>query len=156
MRVAHLQQGEGSNIIVKLYNEYKKNIPVKYRINTSSKISSVFSSVIRTISDLVLEAEAGLVLNKLGYFYVAKSINPYIKTITKKDGTEEIHYSLEDNMRTSTIMFIPNIKRNNDFFGWGMDYTAHISSRRHIKDKIVNKNKRYKGYPYTFKQLKLI
>ena len=156
MRVAHLTQGMGSNLCVKLYNEYKKNIPVKYRINTASNISPVFSSVIKTISDLVFEADAGLVLNKLGYFYVAKSIHPYIKSIIKKDGTENLYYSLEENMRSSTVMFVPNIKSNSDFFGWGMDYSTHYTSKQHIKDKIVNRNKRYKGYPYTFKQLKLI
>ena len=156
MRVAHLQQGEGSNLIVRLYNEYKKDIPKKYRINTSSKISSVFSSVLKTISDLILEADAGLILNKFGYFYVAKSIKPYIKVYTRKDGTQELSYNLSGDLRNNTIMFIPNIKRNSDFFGWSMDYSSHTSSRKYIKDKIVNKNKRYKGYPYTFKQLKLI
>lgn len=155
--VSLLEQGIGSKYWIPLYNKYKLDIPKKYRINSIPVMNKVLPDILREWRNMILEAEAGIVLTNFGYFFVARSIEKVAARVYNPE-TEEIdfRYCTGNNMRPSRIMFIPSYKRNLDLYGWSMDSRTTLINTKKIWDNTLRKAVKYKGYPYTFKQMKLI
>lgn len=160
MSVAPLEQRTelgGGQYIYKLYNQYKKDLPKKYRINDKTQMIGTFSALLKEWSNLITETEAGLVLRNFGYFFVARRIKKVpAQTYYDEDGVMKALYTTKNGMRPSQVMFVPSIKRNSDLFGWSMDaLTTGTLQNREVR-KNTYRNIKYKGYPYSFKQIKLI
>lgn len=137
------------------YNKFKLKIPKKHRITDKNLFQRVFSSILSTTADQIVEQDGGVCLKGIGYWCVARSAHKRIKTCKI---TGELHYNVKFGMRPSRVLFFPYFRGYSKYSAMRfllMDHTVCESLKNRVREELEN-GRKYKVYPSTLKRLKLL
>lgn len=141
--------------LIKDYKEYKKHIPKKYHVTRERRLSKIVNELCKSIADNLVEAEGGVAIRGLGYFFIYRSERKRMLQRKLENGEFENYYNIRHQMRRIAPMFMPPIRRSFPLYSWSLDNSFSISVKLKLGDKL-KKGVKYKAYPFTVSKLKLI
>lgn len=141
--------------LYKDYKEYKKHIPKKYQVNRARRLSKIVNELFKSIADNLIEAEGGVTVKGLGYFFIYRSERKRMLQRKLENGEFETYYNIRHQMRKITPMFLTPQRRTFPMYSWSLDDSFSISIKLKLGEKL-KKGVKYKAYPFTVSKLKLI
>jgi hypothetical protein len=141
--------------LYKDYKQYKRHIPKKYQVNRSRRLSKIANELFRSIANNMLEAEGGVTIKGLGYFFIHRSEKKRMLQRKLENGEFESYFNIRHQMRRIAPMFIPAQRQTSPFYSWSFDDSFSISVKLKLRENL-KKGMKYKAYPFTVTKLKLI
>lgn len=111
-------------------------------------LRKIASHILREIRLRLVENEAGVMIDKFGYFFVLVSKGHMFRRIGAGENAKI--FTPEYGGQRVRVIFMPYIKDKNLSF-WSMDYTTGAGVFKEVKDKI-SKGHKYRGYPFSMRK----
>ena len=137
------------------YKEFKKHIPKKYQVSRARRLSKITNELFKAIADNMLEAEGGVTIKGMGYFFIHRSPKKRMLQRKLENGEVETYYNIRHQMRRIAPMFMPPHRQTASFYSWSFDDSFSISVKLKLRENL-KKGMKYKAYPFTITKLKLI
>jgi hypothetical protein len=141
--------------LYKDYKQYKRHIPKKYQVNRSRRLSKITNELFRSIANNMLEAEGGVAIRGLGYFFIQRSEKKRMLQRKLENGELEPYFNIRHNMRRIAPMYMPPQRQSFAFYSWSFDDSFSITVKLKLRENL-KKGMKYKAYPFTVTKLKLI
>ena len=137
------------------YKEYKKHIPKKYQVSRARRLSKITNELFKSVANNMLEAEGGVTIKGLGYFFIYRSEKKRMLQRKLENGELESYYNIRHQMRRIAPMFITPYRKTFTLHSWSLDDSFSISVKLKLRENL-KKGMKYKAYPFTVTKLKLI
>lgn len=136
-----------------IFTKYSKSRSDRHlRIVGRNKWEKFINTVFDVVLEGIVETEAGVVLDEIGYFFIweAPAKRP-IKNFVQDEAVD--YYNLHTGGRFFTPVYMPSRKVSNTFNLWTMDNSFSKFVKLGMSRNLTQGNKRYKNYMYTFHNL---
>lgn len=141
--------------LYKDYKQHKRHIPKKYQVNRSRRLSKITNELFRSIANNMLEAEGGVAIKGLGYFFIHRSNKKRMLQRRLENGELESYYNIRHQMRRIAPMYMTPQRQTFALHSWSLDDSFSITVKLKLRENL-NKGMKYKAYPFTVTKLKLI
>jgi len=136
----------------KHYNNYFKKAPKKHRMKNREEWFEFCQEFLKTVAENIVDREAGVMLEGLGYFFVWRVPKKIQYNLRKGGQKKTSHFSFHTDNHMFTPVFQPTITSGNYLRFYSMDNAFTKRIKEGIHDKLMSRGS-YRNYLYTYRKL---